>query len=55
MTRIVLALLVGLAAACSGSGTADGGKLAWQKDPKKGMELARLTGKPMLLYFTSDG
>jgi len=42
-----------LAVSCGG--TADGGELRWQKDPNKGFELARFTGKPMLLYFTSPG
>ena len=50
-------LLVGFAlallAACSGG--ADGGGLKWQKEPKKGFELAHFTGKPLLVYFTSVG
>ncbi len=59
MSRILLALasiaLAGSGAACSGGGGGDGGNLKWQKDPKKGFELASSTGKPMLVYFTSDG
>ena len=59
MTRLVLALasiaLVASGAACAGGGGGDGGALKWQKDPKKGYELASSTGKPMLVYFTSDG
>ena len=49
-------MLAGLVAAAIGCGeVADGGALHWQRDPKKGMEHARFVGKPMVLYFTSDG
>lgn len=49
LAGVALALL----AACSGG--VDGGKLKWQKEPKKGYELAHFTGKPLLVYFTSVG
>jgi hypothetical protein len=58
MSRLALVLgsVVALSFAGAGcSGAADGGILKWQKDPKKAFELAHFTGKPMLLYFTSDG
>ena len=59
MLRLLLAIGLGLGLSsgvgCSGGGGGDGGDLNWQKDPKKGFELARFTGKPMLVYFTSDG
>lgn len=38
--------------------TADGGKLDWRGkggDPKAAMEEARRQGRPILLYFSSDG
>jgi hypothetical protein len=38
-----------------GCSTKDGGKLHWERDPEKGIERAQMTGRPMLLYFTSDG
>jgi hypothetical protein len=36
-------------------GTKDGGDLRWERDPAKGIALAHSVGKPMMLYFTSDG
>jgi hypothetical protein len=59
VTRLLLAIgvVLGLSlsgAACSGGG-GDGGILKWQHDPKKAFEQAHFTGKPMLVYFTSDG
>jgi hypothetical protein len=54
MARIVVMLGLALVVACSG-GSSGGGKLKWQRDPNKAMEHARFTGKPMLIYFTSDG
>jgi hypothetical protein len=37
----------------------DGGKLAWRgkgkEDPKLAMADAKRQGKPMMLFFTSDG
>jgi hypothetical protein len=36
-------------------GVSDGGKLRWERDPAKGLELAHFVGKPVVLYFTSDG
>ena len=50
-TILVTALLLCLVA-CT---TKDGGKLRWEKDPAKGIERAQMSGRPMLLYFTSDG
>ena len=51
-TILATSLFLGLA----GCGkTKDGGDLRWERDPTKGMELAHSVGKPMLLYFTSDG
>jgi len=35
--------------------TKDGGKLRWEHDPAKGIERAQMSGRPMVLYFTSDG
>ena len=55
LLAIASATFLWLGAACSGGGGGDGGDLKWQRDPGKGYELARSTGKPMLVYFTSDG
>ena len=33
----------------------DGGKIPWIKDPKAGFKEAKKSGKPMMLFFTSDG
>ena len=54
MARFVVMLGLALVVGCGG-GASDGGKLKWQHDPKKAMDHARFTGKPMLIYFTSDG
>jgi len=52
--RVALAVAFGIGiAGCSGA--ADGGGLKWQKEPQKAFELASFTGRPMVLYFTSDG
>jgi len=51
-TGLAFALLVG-GAGCGG--TKDGGDLRWERDPAKAFELAHFVGKPMALYFTSDG
>ncbi len=31
------------------------GEIPWKTDPKAAMEEAKKTGKPMMLYFTSQG
>ena len=56
MARVwtILVSAVFLVAASCG-GTKDGGKLRWERDPAKGSALAHALGRPMLLYFTSDG
>ena len=52
----ILAPLAALALLVAGCGkTRDGGDLKWEHDPAKGIELASTLGKPMVLYFTSDG
>lgn len=33
----------------------DGGKLPWNKDPKTAMAAAKKAGKPMMIFFTSEG
>jgi hypothetical protein len=33
----------------------DGGKIPWNHDTKAAMKEARRSGKPMLMFFTSDG
>jgi hypothetical protein len=33
----------------------DGGKIPWNHDVKAAMKEARKSGKPMLMFFTSDG
>lgn len=30
------------------------GKIAWVEDPAQGLEQARLTGKPAMLFFSAD-
>ena len=50
------AMLLVLASAASAQ---DGGKLAWKgkdkEDPKVAMAEAKRQGKPMMLFFTSEG
>lgn len=56
MQRIWATLALAVAAAVAGcSGSQDGGRLKWKKEPEKALEFAQFTGKPMLLYFTSHG
>ncbi|MEM7235038.1 MAG: hypothetical protein AAF517_22865 [Planctomycetota bacterium] len=31
-----------------------GGKMPFVKDVEKGMQMAKMSGKPMMLYFTAD-
>jgi hypothetical protein len=50
-TILASALLLGFVA-CT---TKDGGKLRWERDPDKGIERAQMSGRPIMLYFTSDG
>lgn len=50
MTTLLAALLL--------LAPADGGKLDWRgkgDDPKAALEDARRQGRPVLLYFSSDG
>jgi len=49
-----LGLALALAAPATPLG-GDGGKIAWEKNPQKAMELARKVGSGMMLYFTSEG
>jgi hypothetical protein len=56
MARVFTALVsTVLLVATSCGGTKDGGKLRWERDPAKASTLAHSLGRPMLLYFTSDG
>jgi hypothetical protein len=50
-----IAMILGLAAAASAQ---DGGKLPWKgkgEDPKSAMAEAGRQGRPMMLFFTSEG
>ena len=50
-----VAALLGLASAAAAQ---DGGKLAWRgktEEPRAAMAEARRLGKPLLLFFTSEG
>jgi hypothetical protein len=51
-----LLMVLGLATAASAQ---DGGKLAWKgkgkEDPKVAMAEAKRAGRPMMLFFTSEG
>jgi len=56
MVRATMAFAFALLLGAAGCGkTKDGGDLRWERDPAKGLELAHFVGKPLLLYFTSDG
>lgn len=55
MPRVWTILVSALLLTFVGCSTKDGGKLHWERDPDKGIERAQATGRPMLLYFTSDG
>lgn len=59
MVRTMLALAV-LAAACGSTAAQDGGKIGWKgkgkgDDLKTIMADAKKAGKPMMLFFTSEG
>ena len=48
--------LLTIAALLVVAGTAGAqGEIPWKTDPKAAMEEAKKTGKPMMLYFTSQG
>ena len=50
-----IAMALGL---CSAAAAQDGGKLPWKgktDDPKAAMAEAKQQGRPMLLFFTSEG
>jgi hypothetical protein len=52
---VAVLFLLGLASAASAQ---DGGKLPWRgknEDPKLAMTEAHQQGRPMMLFFTSDG
>ena len=51
------ALLAGaLVSALAGGAVAqDGGKIPWNHDPQAGFKEAKKSGKPMMLFFTSEG
>ena len=53
---LTISLLLGMAAAAAAQ---DGGKLAWKgkgkEDPKAAMAEAKRQGKPLMLFFTSEG
>jgi hypothetical protein len=54
-TTWAIAMVLGLASAASAQ---DGGKLAWKGkngDPKGAMADAVREGRPMMLFFTSEG
>ncbi len=54
MVKAMLALVAGVLFA--GEALAGGGgKVPWIKDPEAAMKAAKSSGKPMMLYFTSDG
>ena len=56
MVRACLVLAFTVLVGLAGCGpTQDGGELRWQREPAKGFELAHFIGKPMMIYFTSDG
>lgn len=47
-----------LLAGCSGEGSTEGGKIAWRgkgEEVQAVMAEAKAAGKPMMLFFTSDG
>jgi hypothetical protein len=50
-------LLTAVAAlvACGPAVADEGGKLPWKKDPAAAIKEAAKDGKPMMLYFTSEG
>lgn len=48
--NVALMLIVSLVAPLQ-----DGGKLPWNKDVKGAMAQAKKAGKPMLMFFTSEG
>jgi hypothetical protein len=54
-TTWAIAMILGLA---SGASAQDGGKLSWKGktgDPKAAMADAAREGRPMMLFFTSEG
>jgi hypothetical protein len=55
MSRLWILLSSALLLAFVACTTKDGGNLRWEKDPAKGIERAQMSGRPMMIYFTSDG
>lgn len=54
MTRnAILVAAVGLLALAAAHAD-DGGKLPWGKDYAQGLEQAKKTGRPAVVYFTAD-
>jgi hypothetical protein len=51
-TIVALAAVLGLTAPALGQ---DGGKIPWNKDPQAAIAQAKKTGKPMMMFFTSEG
>jgi hypothetical protein len=51
--KTILVVAVGLLAFAAAHAE-DGGKLPWVKDHAKGIEQAKKTGKPAVVYFTAD-
>ena len=47
-------LMVGFSAGVA-QAQGKGGNVPWNTDPKEAIEKAKKTGKPMMLYFTSQG
>jgi len=54
MVKAMLALVAGVLFA--GEALAgDGGKIPWEKEPQAAIKAAKVSGKPMMFFFTSDG
>jgi len=54
MLRKLLPLLLVLLAACSPSENDSRAKIDWIRDYHQGMQLAKETGKPVMVFFTAD-
>jgi hypothetical protein len=53
MSRPALALAAAVLA--STASAQDGGKIPWNKDPQAALKEAKKTGRPMMMFFTSEG
>ncbi len=54
MLGLMLAAGAGILAVAAGEGAKKGGKIAWGTDYDAVREAARKSGKPFLVYFTSE-